>query len=291
MGKLRNEVHSANRKRYKVTAKKKDNEAKLKAEEDRRKIQEELEKLRAENSEAVEKIKMMQNDLQHQDSRLMLMNEYASQYTKLHATMQLLTPDQKEKLFLTNLKMAMETQEDWVIDTIAMDGNCFFASVANQLDEPIISNLQQQHDCTTPKEIPKHQALRQICHQYVQQHKQRFRVIYESTQNDTVQWTTFLRKMGKNRTWATDLEMYALEEILERNIYYYQDYDPLVIPYPPFFMPLTDPMQQPLTDPSDNPNPQPHSYSGMPIYVHHTGNYHYDLVRKEKSTGKNKRGH
>ena len=77
---------------------------------------------------------------------------------------------------------------------IEPDGNCLFRAVSHQLY--CIEN--------------KHVGLRAMCVQHMQEHRERFEIFCTSD------FDSHCRKMSMNGTWAGELEIRALEEIVDR---------------------------------------------------------------------------
>lgn len=184
-------------------------------------------------------------------------HELIAENNSYHETFYSLSIERQKEIFLSALNT--KTSEEWVIIPVLEDGNCLFSSISKQLEKTCVQHLKQRFKSTN---------LRLICQIYVKQNKEKYQDIYEKTKDDLdeVQWNDFLQNMGMDRTWATDLEIYALEEILERNIYNYQDYDVKLEKYPPFHR---------------DPQIEVHLYNREPIYIHHTKNEHFDIVIKK----------
>lgn len=95
-----------------------------------------------------------------------------------------------------------------LIINVGDDGSCFFRAVSHQ--------LLQCEDC--------HGHLRQLCIEYLYLHRDRFNPFF-SLDGDDIGYEEYLVYMSKLSSWAGDLEIRAMEELLGLKIIVYSTHN------------------------------------------------------------------
>ncbi len=149
----------------------------------------------------------------------------------------------KEKVFLSSL----EAQGLHVIEIVA-DGNCLFRALSHQL------YLNEDH----------HEELRKDCITHLRKHKRRYEM-FVTNEN----FEAYLEDMSKLGVWADDLEIRAMEEILDRNILIYSSnsYSPKEL-------------VQPV---NENPDEAKLMKGVVPINLSYHGQSHYNSIYNDRS--------
>jgi hypothetical protein len=86
--------------------------------------------------------------------------------------------------------------QNWVIDEVSGDGNCLFRSVAKQ-----IYGSEERHA-----------ELRKLAADHMRSHIRRYETFFAED------FLGYLEQLRKDKTWAGELEIRALEEVLDQRI-------------------------------------------------------------------------
>jgi hypothetical protein len=149
----------------------------------------------------------------------------------------------KERVFLQTL----QSQGMHVIE-IEGDGNCLFRALSHQV------YLNEEH----------HEKLRYYCVEHLKKHRKR----YEKFMCD-VKFEEYIEEMSKNGTWGDDIEIRAMEEILDRHIHIYSSSS-------------TNPKDY-LIPVNENPDEVTLMTGVLPITLSYHGQSHYNSIYLDRA--------
>ncbi len=149
----------------------------------------------------------------------------------------------KERVFIHTLQ-----QHGYHIIEIEGDGNCLFRAISHQL------YLNEEY----------HEQLRYFCVEHLKKHQKRFEKFIVDCKFDD-----YIEEMSKNGTWADDIEIRAMEEILDRNIHIYSSNS---INPKDYLVPV-----------NENPEEEKLMQGVIPINLSYHGQSHYNSIYYDRT--------
>jgi hypothetical protein len=149
----------------------------------------------------------------------------------------------KERIFIQTL----QTKGFHIIE-IEGDGNCLFRAISHQL------YLNEEY----------HEQLRHLCCEHLKKHSNRFDKFIVD-----IKFSEYIQEMSKNGTWADDIEIRAMEELLDRNIHIYSSNS-------------TNPKDY-LIPVNENPDEEKLMFGVPPLNLSYHGQSHYNSIYYDRT--------
>jgi hypothetical protein len=149
----------------------------------------------------------------------------------------------KERIFIQTL----QTKGFHIIE-IEGDGNCLFRAISHQL------YLNEEY----------HEQLRHLCCEHLKKHQNRFEKFIVD-----IKFSEYIMEMSKHGTWADDIEIRAMEELLDRNIHIYSSNS-------------TNPKDY-LVPVNENPDEEKLMFGVPPLNLSYHGQSHYNSIYYDRT--------